>query len=374
MLDLINYKNIKERMFFENIIVGAGLAGSTIARLLADKGEDILIIDKRSHIAGNTYDFLDENEILVQKYGPHIFHTNNEEVWAFLSRFTEWNNYTHRVLACVDGKKVSVPINQDTINILYSKSYDTEELIEFYNNQKIDIAEIKNSRDVIVSQVGEDIYEKIFKNYTKKQWGVYPDELEPEVIARVPVRTNNDSRYFTDRYQGMPQEGYTQMIQNMLDHPKIKILLNTDFLEIQNELKFEKLIFTGCIDEFFKFKFGKLPYRCLNFKFETVDKEFYQEAAVVNYPNDYDFTRITEFKHWTYQKRPNTTIVKEYSSAEGDPYYPVPQKENYKLYEKYKKEAESLEKIYFAGRLGCYKYFNMDKVVEESMKLFHTLY
>ena len=361
-------------MFVKNIIIGAGLAGCTLARLFADAGEDVLIIDKRNHIAGNTYDYFVENEILVQKYGPHLFHTENEEVWQFLSRFTEWNNYEHRVLVSVDGKKVPMPINLDTVNLLYGTNYNSEELQKFFDDKKVKLPEIKNSEDVIISQVGQDLYEKLFKNYTKKQWGVYPHELSPEVTSRIPVRTNNDSRYFTDKYQGMPKQGFTAMCEKMLDHPKIKTLLNADYKEIKHYISFDKLIFTGCIDEFFDYKFGKLPYRCLEFEFETVEKEFYQEAAVVNYPNDFEFTRITEFKHWTYQKRQNTVIVKEYSKADGDPYYPVPQKENFDLYEKYAKEAEQIKNIYFAGRLGKYKYFNMDKVVDDSMKLFTNFF
>lgn len=361
-------------MFYKNVVTGAGFAGSTIARLIADAGEDVLIIDKRNHIAGNTYDFTDENDILVQKYGPHIFHTNNEQVWQFLSRFTDWNNYQHKVLAHIDEKNVPVPINLDTVNILYSTSFTTaEELQEFFDSKKVDVKKIKNSKDVVISKVGEDLYEKIFKNYTKKQWGVFPEELEPEVLARVPVRFNNDCRYFTDKYQGMPLDGYTKMIQNMLNHPKIKILLNTDYKDIKDKISFERLFYTGCIDEFFDHKLGKLPYRSLDFEKETIDKEFYQEAAVVNYPNEHEFTRITEFKHWTYQKRKNTVIIKEYSKAEGDPYYPIPQKSNYELYEKYKQEADKLKNVYFTGRLGNYRYINMDKVVEESINLFEVI-
>lgn len=361
-------------MFYQNIVVGAGLAGGTIARLLADKGENVLIIDKRNHIAGNTYDYSDENDILVQQYGPHIFHTNNEEVWTFLNRFTNWNDYKHKVLAHTEGKNVPVPINLDTVNILYGTSYDSREIQAFFDKQKIEVKEIKNSRDVMISKVGEDLYDKIFKNYTKKQWGVYPEELEPEVLARVPVRTNRDSGYFTDKYQGMPTEGYNSMIQKMLNHPKIEIRLNTDYKDIKDTVKYERLIYTGCVDEFFDYKFGKLPYRSLDFEKETHDIEFYQENSVINYPNDHEYTRITEFKHWTYQKRPNTVIIKEFSKAEGDPYYPIPQKKNRKLHEKYKEEADKLKNVFFAGRLGTYRYINMDKVVEESLNLFKIIH
>ena len=361
-------------MFYENIVVGAGLAGSTIARLLADKGEKVLIIDKRNHIAGNTYDYSDENNILVQQYGPHIFHTNNDEVWEFLSRFTEWNDYQHKVLAHVDGKNVPVPINLETVRLLYGKEFTSEELQAFFDSKKTEITEIKNSKDVVISKVGEDLYNKIFRNYTKKQWGVYPEELEPEVLARVPVRTNNDSRYFTDKYQGMPLKGYTYLVQKMLDHPKITILLNTDYKKIKNKTKYERLIYTGCIDEFFDFKFGRLPYRCLEFEKETHDVEFYQENSVINFPNECEYTRITEFKHWTYQKAPNTIIMKEYPKAEGNPCYPVPQKQNRELYEKYNEEAKKLKNVFFAGRLGSYRYINMDKVVEESMNLFRIIF
>jgi UDP-galactopyranose mutase len=355
-----------------NIIIGAGIAGSTLARLFAENGEKVLVIEKRNHIAGNLYDFTDENGILVQKYGPHIFHTNNEKVWEFLSRFTEWNDYVHKVLANVDEKIVPLPINIDTVNILYGTNYTEENIQEFFDQNKITCEKIENSRDVVLSKVGEDLYNKLIKNYTKKQWGVYPEELLPEVLERLPVRTNHDWRYFSDKYQGMPVQGFTKMIEKILDYSNIEVSLNTEFRN-DDDLEYKRLIFTGCIDEFFEHKFGKLPYRSLKFESETINKEFYQEGAVVNYPNDFEFTRITEFKHWTYQKCDKTSIMKEFPLSEGDPYYPVPARENQELYAKYAEEAKRLENVYFTGRLGKYKYQNIDTVAGDSIELFEVL-
>ncbi|MDI3546988.1 MAG: UDP-galactopyranose mutase [Halanaerobiales bacterium] len=353
---------------FDYLIVGTGFSGSTCANLLAEKGNRVLIVDKRNHIGGNAYDYYNDHGILVHKYGPHIFHTNYKEVWDFLSRFTEWRNYQHRVLAYVNGKLVPIPINLDTINLLYGTDYNYFNINKFYEKVKRDIL-VHNARDMVVSKVGEELYELIFKGYTKKQWDLYPEELDKEVTARIPVRYNRDDRYFTDRYQGMPANGYTKLIQKMLDHKNISILLNTDYKEIEGEIKFSKMIYTGSIDYYFDYKYGKLPYRSLNFKFETLDREYYQQVGTVNYPNDYDFTRITEFKHLTGQQSARTTIVKEYPCGEGEPYYPIPRKENRELYNLYAEEAKKLDNVYFIGRLGKYKYANMDIVVKDAMEL-----
>lgn len=353
---------------FDVLVIGCGLAGMTASRILAEKGHKVLIVDKRNHIGGNIYDYYNEAGILIHKYGPHIFHTNNEEVWKFLSRFTEWREYQHTVLSYVNGTLVPMPINLDTINMLYSTNYDSITIKDFFNNVKENVNEINNSKDVIVSQVGEELYKLFFEGYTKKQWDLYPYELGKEVTSRVPTRHNRDPRYFTDRYQGMPKHGYTKMAESILDHENIKIMLNTTYEEIKNEINYDKIIFTGCIDEFFEEKYGELPYRSLNFIEETHDKEFYQTVGVVNYPNDYEYTRITEYKYFTGQKHDKTTIMKEISSATGEPYYPIPKLENKDLYAKYKKEAEDSKDVYFLGRLGTYSYMNMDAVVDQAIK------
>lgn len=361
----------------KNVIVGAGFAGSTLARLLAQKNnEQVLVIDKRDHIAGNAYDFKDETGITVHKYGPHIFHTNIEKVWEFLSDFTEWTPYEHKVRAYVDGITVPMPINIDTVNLLYSANYTEENIQEFYDSVKVNLPEIKNSKDMVISKVGEFLYDKLIKNYTKKQWDMYPEELEPEVTARLPVRTNKDDRYFSDKYLYMPKYGFTKMFNNMLDHPNIEIKLNTDFKEIKDDLEYERLIYTGPIDEFFDYKFGSLPYRSLDIVFETISQEQLQEVAVINYPNDYEYTRISEYKHYLGEKSEKTVISKEYSQNyipdENIPYYPIPQSKNKELYNQYKFEADKLDNVYFLGRLGQYRYLNMDAVVKEAIELFEA--
>jgi len=353
---------------FDFLVVGCGLAGMTASRILAEKGHRVLIVDKRNHIGGNIYDYYNEEGILIHKYGPHIFHTNNEEAWKFLSRFTEWREYQHKVLSYANGMLVPMPINLDTINMLYSTNYDSITIKEFFNSVKVNIEEINNSKDVIVSQVGEELYKLFFEGYTKKQWNLYPYELGKEVASRVPTRHNRDPRYFTDRYQGMPKYGYTKMAESILEHENIKVMLNTTYEEIKEEINYSKVIFTGCIDEFFKEKYGELPYRSLNFIEETYDKEFYQQVGVINYPNDYDYTRITEYKHLTGQKHDKTTIMKEISSAIGEPYYPIPKPENKELYSKYKEEADISKNVYFLGRLGTYSYMNMDAVVYQALE------
>jgi UDP-galactopyranose mutase len=356
---------------FDFFIVGAGFAGCTLAERLATQLEKkVLLVEQRNHIGGNTYDYYNEDGLLVQKYGPHIFHTNSKEIWDYLCQFTEWNNYVHRVIAKVNSKEVYLPINLDTMEKLYDRKFTPEELEEYFEKRRLKLDDVRSSRDVVVSQVGEELYELFFKNYTKKQWGVYPDELDPQITKRLPVRFNRDTRYFTDKYQGIPKYGYTRMFERMLDNRNIHILLSTDYKEIIDSVKFDKLIFTGPIDYFFDYMHGKLPYRSLNFKFETLDIEKYQNAAVVNYPNDYDYTRITEFKHLYFQRHHKTTICYEYPKSEGDPYYPILKPEYQEIYQKYKKEAEKIKNVYFVGRLAEYMYLNMDQVVGVGLKLF----
>lgn len=358
---------------FDYLIVGCGLSGITCGRLLAQQGKKILIVDRRMHVGGNIYDYYNKQEILIHKYGPHIFHTNNKEVWDFVSSFTEWRNYQHRVLSYVNGQNVPIPINLDTINMLYGTNYTAENIKDFYKKVAYENLQVENSKDMVVSKVGIELYELFFKGYTKKQWDLYPEELEKEVTARIPIRQNKDDRYFTDKYQGVPLYGYTKMAENMLNHPNIHIVLNTDYKTIKDEVNYKKLICTGCIDEFFNFKFGKLAYRSIRFEEKTLDMKFYQEAGTINYPNDYDFTRITEYKHLTGQKSNKTTIVKEYSYSEGEPYYPVPRSKNNELYGKYKKEADKLSNTYFLGRLGTYKYLNMDAIVLQAMEFVKSI-
>src|ERR687885_842553 len=297
---------------FDYLIVGAGFAGSVLAeRLARGSGKRVLICDRRPHVGGNAYDHYDDAGILVHKYGPHIFHTNSREVFEYLSRFTEWRSYQHRVLACVDGQLVPIPINLDTINQLYGLNLTSFQVEEFFATHAEPKDYIRTSEDVVVSKVGRELYEKFFRNYTRKQWGLDPSELDKSVIARVPTRTNRDDRYFTDAYQAMPLSGYTRMFERMLSHPNIKILLNTDYREIQGVIPYREMIYTGPVDLFFDYRYGKLPYRSLEFKHETHDRPVYQSAPVINYPNDYAYTRVTEFKYLTGQEHPKTSIVYE---------------------------------------------------------------
>ena len=359
---------------FDYLVVGAGFAGSVVAERLAEaSGARVLIVDKRDHIGGNAYDHYDAAGILVHKYGPHIFHTNSRQVFEYLSRFTEWRPYQHRVRAWVDGQLVPIPINLDTVNRLYGLNLTSFELEDFFARVAEPKNPVRTSEDVIVSRVGRELYDKFFRNYTRKQWGMDPSELDAAVTARVPVRTNRDDRYFTDTYQAMPLHGYTRMFQRMLTHPNIKIMLNTDYREIESLIPFGEMVYTGPIDEFFDYRFGKLPYRSLEFRFETIDQPVYQQAPVVNYPNENPYTRCTEFKYLTGQQHPRTSIVYEYPRAEGDPYYPVPKPENAVMYREYQALADRTPGVYFSGRLATYKYYNMDQVVGQSLALYRRI-
>ncbi len=359
---------------FDYLIVGAGFAGSVIAERLAKVlGKSVLLVDRRSHIAGNAFDHYNEHGILVHRYGPHIFHTNSREVFEYLSQFTEWRQYEHHVLASVDGQLLPMPINLDTLNRLYGLDMNSFEAAKFLESVAEIKPTVKTSEDVVLSRVGRELYEKFFRNYTRKQWDIDPSELDAAVTARVPVRTNRDSRYFTDTYQAMPVNGYTRMFENMLDHPKIKILLNADFREIQDAIPYRSLIYTGPIDEYFDYRYGKLPYRSLQFKHQTLNQSVFQPQAVINYPNEHLYTRITEFKYLTGQEHPKTSIVYEYPRAEGDPYYPIPRPENEVTYKKYKALAEQTPGVHFVGRLATYKYYNMDQVTAQALSLFKKL-
>lgn len=356
---------------FDYLIVGAGFAGSVLAERLAHgSNKKVLICDKRPHIGGNAYDCYNDDGILIHKYGPHIFHTNSKDVFDYLSKFTQWREYQHRVLACVDGMLVPIPINLDTVNKLYGMNLNSLEVADFFEKirEKRDI--IKTSEDVVINAVGKDLYEKFFRGYTRKQWGLDPSELDASVTSRVPTRTNRDDRYFTDTYQAMPLHGYTRMFENMLDSPNIKVLLNCDYREILRDVRFKEMIYTGPVDSYFEYRYGHLPYRSLEFRHETHDSELHQEAPVINYPNDQPYTRVTEFKYLTGQVHKKTGIVYEYPRAEGDPYYPIPRKENAELYAKYKALADLLPDVHFVGRLATYKYYNMDQIVAQALTVY----
>ncbi|MGE3273042.1 MAG: UDP-galactopyranose mutase [Chloroflexota bacterium] len=359
---------------FDYLIVGAGFAGSVLAeRLASQAGKKVLIVDRRHHIGGNAYDCYDDDGLLIHKYGPHIFHTNSAEVFDYLSQFTAWRPYQHRVLASVDGQLVPMPINLDTINTLYGTNLTSFEVDAFFKSVAEPRDEIKTSEDVVVSKVGRELYEKFFRNYTRKQWGMDPSELDASVTSRVPTRTNRDNRYFTDRFQAMPLHGFTRMFERMLQHPNICIMLNTDYREIVDVIPHRQMIYTGPIDEYFGNCFGKLPYRSIEFKFETIDTPSYQAAPVVNYPNDYAYTRVTEFKYLTGQTHAKTSLVYEYPRAEGDPYYPVPRPENAELYKQYKALADATPNVHFVGRLATYRYYNMDQVVAQALAVFDRM-
>jgi UDP-galactopyranose mutase len=359
---------------FDWLIVGAGFAGSVLAERLASQlGHKVLVIDKRLHIGGNAYDCHDASGVLIHQYGPHIFHTNSEMIFDHLSQFTPWRPYEHRVLASVDDQFLPIPINLDTVNKLYGLSLTSEELEAFFAERAELVEQIRTSEDVVVSRVGRDLYEKFFRGYTRKQWGVDPSELDKSVTARVPTRTNRDDRYFADEFQAMPAEGYTRMFERMLKHPNIRLLLGTDFAEVRDAVLYKRLIFTGPIDEYFNFRFGKLPYRSLRFVHEQLDKPWHQPVAVINYPQDRDYTRITEYKHLTGQEHPTTSITYEYPCDDGDPYYPVPRQENAALFKRYEQLARSQENVWFVGRLATYRYYNMDQVVGQALATFNRI-
>jgi UDP-galactopyranose mutase len=360
---------------FDWLIVGAGFAGSVLAeRLATQRGDKVLVLDKRPHIAGNAYDRHDAAGVLMHQYGPHIFHTNSQAVVDYLSAFTEWRTYEHRVLAQVDGQLLPIPINRTTINKLYGLSLSSDAETEaFLATLAEPVDEIRTSEDVVVSRVGRELYEKFFRGYTRKQWGVDPSDLDKSVTARVPTRVNEDDRYFNDQFQVMPAQGYTRMFERMLDHPNIKVMLNTRFDEVREMIPHRRVIFTGPVDEYFGFRFGRLPYRSLQFEHVTLDKPWHQPVGVVNYPQTEEYTRITEYKHLTGQEHPKTSLTYERSSAEGEPYYPVPRPENAALYRQYEALADAEPNTWFVGRLATYRYYNMDQVVGQALATFRRI-
>jgi UDP-galactopyranose mutase len=359
---------------FDYLIVGAGFAGSVLAERLASENDlRVLVVDKRSHIGGNAYDRYDDAGVLIHPYGPHIFHTNSADVFDYLSRFTQWRPYQHRVLSSVDGQQVPVPINLDTVNQLYGMRLTAFDLDRFFDSVAEKKDRLDTSEDVVVNKVGRDLYNKLFRGYTRKQWGLDPSELDASVTARVPTRTNRDGRYFTDTYQAMPLHGYTRMFESMLKHPNIKLMLSTDYREIQTLVPWRRMIYTGPIDAYFDFRHGRLPYRSLEFRHVTLPQPQFQAVGTVNYPNDYAYTRVSEFKHITGQNHRHTSIVYEYPKADGDPYYPVPQPRNTELYRRYEADAEALTHVSFVGRLATYRYYNMDQVVGQALATFKRL-
>ncbi len=342
-------------------------------RLAHGMGKRVLIIDKRDHIGGNTFDYHNEAGILIHKYGPHIFHTNSAEVMQYLSKFTQWRDYEHRVLASVDGKLVPIPINLTTLEQLYNLDLDPASMQAFLAARAETNRTIRTSEDIVLSRVGRELYEKFFRNYTRKQWGLDPSELDSSVAGRIPVRFDRDDRYFTDTFQAMPLEGFTRMFERMLDSDNITIKTSVEFADIARAYPGSKTIFTGPVDEYFGFRYGPLPYRSLEFKHETYNQQRFQPAAVVNYPNDHEYTRVTEFKYLTGQQSEKTSVVYEYPRAEGDPYYPIPRPENAALYARYKELADRRPDVHFVGRLATYKYYNMDQVVAQALVTYRKI-
>ncbi|HEX2560644.1 UDP-galactopyranose mutase [Phenylobacterium sp.] len=362
---------------YDYLIVGAGYAGSVLAeRLATGLGKRVLLIDRRSHIGGNAYDEKDAAGVLMHRYGPHIFHTNSDDVANYLSQFTRWRPYEHRVLASVrDGLLVPMPINRTTLNALYGLDLRTDEDAEaFLESRAEPVEKIRTSEDVVISKVGRELYETFFRGYTRKQWAMDPSELDKSVTARVPTRTNTDDRYFTDKFQAMPADGYTRMFENMLDNPLITIQTGVDFDDVSSEAAYDRLIYTGPVDEYFGHRYGPLPYRSLKFRHETLDQEQFQQVGTVNYPDEaVPYTRISEYKHMTGQVCPRTTITYEYPAAEGDPYYPVPRPENQALYKRYEALALDTPEVTFVGRLATYRYYNMDQVVGQALATYRRI-
>ncbi|MDO8451854.1 MAG: UDP-galactopyranose mutase [bacterium] len=360
------------------LIIGAGISGAVLAERYAALGKKVLVIEKRYHIGGNCYDYQNEDGIMVSRYGAHLFHTNSEDVWKYVNRFSRWHPHEHRVLARVDGMLVPIPVNITTVNMLCQTDIRTEEeMKQWLSEHAVPIDAPKNGEEAALSRVGPYLYEKLFKTYTKKQWDKYPAELDASVLNRIPVRTNFDDRYFSDIHEALPTGGYTQMFDHLFDHPNITLARGVDYFDMRDRLRgYEKLFYTGPIDRFFDYRYqtsGKLEYRSIRFVSETHEKEYFQENSVINYPNDFGFTRIVEYKHLTGQNHPKTTIVKEYTTDGGEPYYPVPDARNREVFEKYRREAAKLDDIYFVGRLATYTYFNMDEACKNALDVVEKL-
>ncbi len=358
---------------FDFLIIGAGFAGSVLAERIASQlNRKVLIVDRRDHISGNCYDYQDAGGIFVQKYGPHIFHTDSNRVFEYLSQFTSWNDYRHKVVALYRNQYYPIPINLDTVNLFYGLRLSNEQEVKrFLEKKKTKIAHMKNSRDVVVSRFGEELYDAFVKHYTKKQWGRYPEELEKSILERLIYRFDRNPYYFSDCYQGLPTTGYTKMFERMLNHKNIDLRLNTDFFQIKDSVRYSTLIYTGRLDQFFGYKYGCLEYRGIDFVFEKADKISYQPHCVVNHPERHvEYSRVTEFKKFYNHNCDHTVICKEYFGPEGEPCYPVLDWKNKVLLKKYKKEIKKLKNVIFAGRLACFKYLDMDQTVEQSLETF----
>jgi UDP-galactopyranose mutase len=357
----------------DTLIVGAGFAGAVTARELAEAGDRVLVIDKRPHVGGNAYDQADAAGVRVHRYGPHIFHTNSERVFEYLSRFTAWRPYEHRVLAVPDarsGDAYPMPVNRTTINRLYGLDLDEAGIAAFLERVREPRAALRSSEDVVLNSVGRDLCNRFFRGYTRKQWGLELGELAAGVAARIPTRTNDDDRYFTDRFQAMPANGYTELFERLLDHPNILVRTGVAYRQIVASCDCRRTVFTGPIDEYYEHRFGRLPYRSLRFEHEHLpDIERFQGVGTVNYPNDHAYTRITEFKHLTGQQHPGTSIVREIPCADGEPYYPIPNPANEALYQRYESLAQAETDVHFIGRLAQYRYYNMDQVVGAALGL-----
>lgn len=370
-------------MHIKNLVVGCGLAGSVIAeRIARELKEPVLIIDKRAHIAGNVYDYKDNTTgITVHKYGPHVFHTNNQEVWSYLSKFTDWHYFMYRVKAIIDGNEVNIPFNLDTLNKVFptslAETLATKLIEKFGFNKKIAILELNKTDDEDLKFLANFIYQKVFLGYTIKQWGVKPEDLDQTVSSRVPIYISRDERYFQDKYQAIPMHGYTSMVKNILNHPLIDIKLNTNFADVKDTIKYDRLFFTGPIDEFFDYEFGELPYRSLDIKFVQYDKKYFQSGAQLNYPENYDFTRSVEYKYYLDEQSDSTIVSFEYpqnfKNGVNERYYPVPNDHNQQLYQKYLHNIIQKKDTYFLGRLADYKYYNMDQVVERALTVFNKI-
>ena len=362
---------------YDYLIVGAGFAGSILAERLAEgSGKTCLVVDRREHIAGNAYDEVDKAGILIHKYGPHYFRTNSTKVVDYLSRFTKWHEVKYQVLVWTEGKYWQFPINLNTFEQYLGRPSTSEEMEATLAKWREPIANPKNSEEMVLSQVGRMFYEMFFKNYTQKQWKRDPSQLDASVCGRIPVRTNRDDRFVTESFQALPQEGYTAMFKKILAHPKITVRLQTDYRQLAKTVRYDRMIYTGMIDEFYQFSEGRLPYRSMRFEPETLSVEYFQPAMQVNYPNEHKYTRVVEIKHATGQKSPVTTIVREYPEDFGpgkEAYYPVPAPDSKELYEKYAAKAKKEERVTFVGRLATYRYYNMDQVVAMALTEYEKL-
>ena len=356
-------------MKVDALVVGAGFAGSVIAQQLANAGWEVLVIDRREHVGGNAYDKYDAHGVLIHPYGPHLFHTNAQRIFDYLSRFTQWRPYEHRVLAKVGEQLLPIPINRTTINSLYGLNLGSAEVSDYLASVRVERSPIRTSEDVVLNSVGHDLCEKFFRGYTLKQWGLDLSQLSAGVAARIPTRDNDDDRYFSDTFQAMPLDGYSALFERLLDHPNITVEIGVDFREMRDRCSRRHTVYTGAIDEYFDHALGRLPYRSLRFEHQHyADREFLQPVATINYPNDYAYTRCTEFKHATGQSHAGTSVVREYPEAEGEPYYPIPRPENEARFKEYERLARAESGVTFVGRLAQYRYYNMDQVVGAALK------